>query len=59
MIGINIPMPQDCADCPLSRDYICELLQKSVQWELHERREDCPLIDISRKDAEWTKTRNP
>ena len=48
MVGIPIPMPQDCDACPLSEDYICVLVQKSVQWGFHERRADCPLVDLSR-----------
>ncbi|MDO5131425.1 MAG: hypothetical protein Q4D81_00400 [Eubacteriales bacterium] len=48
MVGIQIPMPRTCDECRLAEDYECVVLHKACNWGFHERRSDCPLIDLSR-----------
>ena len=51
MIAINIEMPKNCLDCPISHAdkidyYICGKTGKNVYLYTNEIHHDCPLIEI-------------
>ena len=47
MIGIEMPMPQDCNHCPFNGEGVqCCITGKTWNWGMTTRRSDCPLIDL-------------
>ena len=52
MIGIKMPMPKNCDDCPCEHDAACCVGKYRDPERYHRgyksRPDDCPLIDLSR-----------
>lgn len=59
MIIIDIPMPENCSDCPCNNDYVdCGINHKSfyndeIDDPFTKRPEWCPLIEMGTKDGKW------
>ena len=50
MIGIDMPMPNNCCECPLGTDewYCWKTGTELPEYCGNGRLPDCPLIDLSR-----------
>lgn len=48
MIGIEVPMPKTCGDCPCNDDnYRCGVTGEELEYQWTRRAGDCPLIDLT------------
>ena len=42
----GLDMPKSCNDCLFTQNSICQLVGRSWNWGMMERRSDCPLVEV-------------